>query len=145
MKKAVLFGGLILLSLLLSACGGQTLYMCSDGTPGGGQIPDVSKSLTYFCPDGKETDDFTRCTFVKEITITQKDAETKSINFVNGYVRASGWSGTLINVYPEEGDFYGQLVISKNGEQSYETLVKVDGVKGSVSCFQNCLYTTQIS
>lgn len=144
MKKLILLA-LGILSIFLVACSSpQTLYMCSDGLPGGGVIPEVNKDVVYVCPDGKETENLADCTFTGVITISQKDAETKSINFVNGYVRSTGATATLINVYPEKGNFYGQVVISKTGEQSYETTVEVDGDRGTVSCVSNCLYTTQI-
>lgn len=144
MKRVWMIGSVFLLLILASCSSPQTLYMCSDGTAGGGSVPDQSKEIVYVCPNGEEVTAYSECEYTNIFIISQKEAETKSINFVNGYVRSSGWSGTLINVYPQEGHFYGQVVISKSGEQSYETTVKIDGERGTVTCEQNCLYTTQI-
>lgn len=132
---------LLIFVLFLAGCGSQTLYMCADGTPGGNQFPDASKELIYVCPDGLETDQIYKCKFVNKLIISPKNAELKSINFVNGYVRVSGWSATLINVYPEEGNFYAQLVLSKYEEQPYETLIQVHGETGLTTCVKNCKYT----
>ena len=143
MKRLILLFSLITV-LFLVGCGSQTLYLCMDGTPGGAQQPEPGKNLIFICPDGRETENINLCTFEKQISISLRDAETKSLNFVNGYVRTSGWTATLINVFPEEGDFQAQIVVSKRDEQSYETTVQVDGRTGAVICKSNCLYTTQI-
>ena len=132
--------------LILAGCSNsQTLYMCADGTVGGAVIPEPGKNYEFICADGTIEEDITKCDFPNKIIISQKDAEGKSINFVNGHVQTSGWTSTLINVYPEEGNFYGQVVVSKYEEQSYETTVEIDGIKGTVVCIENCEYATQIS
>jgi hypothetical protein len=142
MNKALLFTCLGLL-LLLSGCQEeQILYMCFDGSPGGAVIPDTTKDILFVCPDGTQSETLSDCTFEPVVTISQDDAESKSLNFVNGYVRSNGWSTTLINTYADEGNFYSQLVLSKQGESPYETVVEIDGSKGIASCFQNCLYTS---
>lgn len=144
MKKVYFTLGVLFVLFLVSCSSSQTIYMCADGSVGGSIVPTSSK-LTIVCPNGKEVESITACSFPNKLSISQKEAETKSINFVNGYVRTSGWSGTLINVYPQSGNFYGQVVVAKNGEQSYETVVEINGTTGSVSCAQNCVYLSQIN
>ncbi len=136
--------GILAVLLIVGCSSSQTIYMCSDGSVGGAVVPSSSK-LTIVCPNGVETDSVATCTFPNKLSISQKEAELKSINFVNGYVRSGGWISTLINVYPESGNFYGQVVVAKNGEQSYETVVEVNGTTGTVNCAQNCVYTSQIN
>jgi len=127
--------------LLLAGCGNQVLYMCKDGTPGGGQVPEKS-SVVFVCPDGTETKDITRCSFEKQTTVKRTDAEKFALNFVKGYVQAAGWQASLINAYTEEGEWYAQVVVSKRDENPFETLVKIDGKKGIASCETNCAYIT---
>lgn len=130
---------LAILTIFLVGCGAQHVYMCSDGTFGGGEQIEKS-NVVFHCPDGKPTKDISLCNFEQAVTISKKDAESKAFNFVQGYVSASGWNSKLINVYSEEGNWYAQLVVSKRDETPFETVVLVDGTKGSVTCANNCLY-----
>ena len=99
MKRAILIF-LVVLSLVLVGCGSQHIYMCSDGTMGGGVQLEKS-NVVFHCPDGKPTRDLSLCSFEKAVSVSKKDAEKKAFNFVQGYVSASGWSTKLINVYSE--------------------------------------------
>lgn len=137
MNKFLVVG--LVVSLFLVGCGGQELYFCKDGSIGGGQVATDSK-IIYYCPDGTKTIDPNACSFEKPVTITQKLAEEKARNFVDAYVGADGWSADLINAYKEDGAYYAQVVVSKRGEQSFESTVIVDGQKGTVECIVNCPY-----
>lgn len=139
----ILISLILLLVLGLSACGAQKIYLCADGSTAGGQQAE-GKNIIYVCPDGSETKNVLECTFDKLATISSKEANLNAINFVNGYVRTSGWTATLINAYKDGGNYKAQIVISKQGEQSYETTVIIDGRKGTAQCDENCFYTAQI-
>ena len=128
-----------LLALLLSACGTQEIYLCKDGSLAGDQQI-TSDKVIFHCADGKKTNVYDKCSFEKPLTITQKLAEQKSLAFVQGYSQANGWSAKLINVYAQNGDWYSQIVLSKRDESSFETIVKIDGIKGIASCEENCKY-----
>ena len=134
-----LFILLILLTLVFAGCGAQHVYMCSDGSVGGAEQITKSK-LVYHCPDGRLTKNIATCQFDPSASISKTDAEENAQNFVRGYVQANGWQTTLINAYQEEADWFVQVVLSKYEETSYETILKVDGERGSVSCESNCLY-----
>ena len=138
MKRVILFV-LISLTILLTACGSQEVYLCPDGSFGGGQQVQSNK-VVYFCPDGRQTLDYNSCTFDQQIVINQKDAEEKALNFVDGHLRANGWQSTLVNVNVVEGNWLAQVVVSKYDNPSFETIVKVDGVTGFASCDRNCDY-----
>ena len=138
MKRTLLFV-LVLLTLLLTACGTQEIYLCPDGSFGGGQEA-TTDNLLYFCPDGMQTTNYASCTFDKQIVIYQDDAELKAINFVNGHLRANGWQAQLVNVNTVEGDWLAQIIVSKFDNPSFETVIKVDGVTGFASCDRNCDY-----
>lgn len=131
---------LALFLLFLTSCGDtQTIYMCKDGSVGGGIIPEPSMDTIYYCPDGKQTKDLTTCKFVRPAVIQKKDAETAALAYVKGYVASEGWLVSLINVYQEE-DWKAQLIISKRDEGGYETIVNIDGTTGVVRCQENCAY-----
>ncbi|MBN1175285.1 hypothetical protein JXA48_01440 [Candidatus Woesearchaeota archaeon] len=138
MKRVILLI-LVTLTLILTACGTQEIYLCSDGSFGGGQVA-TSDNLVYFCPDGRQTTNYNSCTFEKQIVILQKDAETKALNFVNGHLRANGWQATLVNVNVVDGNWLAQVVVSKYDNPSFETVVKVDGLTGFATCDRNCDY-----
>jgi len=140
MKRIIIFTILVTCVLFLTACGSQTLYMCKDGTPGGGQGI-TSNNIKYICPNGRETDDIGRCTFEKRISVSERDAEKAAVAFVNGFVSSDGWKTSFINAYREDGAWHAQLIISKRDEGSVETIVAVDGLKGTVSCEETCEYT----
>ena len=130
---------LIVAMLFLAGCGSQYIYMCKDGTPGGNQQIEKNKVI-YVCPDGTETINLGRCSFIEQSEITQKAAEEKATDFVRGYVSSNGWQVTLVNVNQQEGDWLAQLVIQKREETSYETTVLVDGESGFVTCEKSCEY-----
>lgn len=139
MKRTILFS-LLALVLLLTACGGPDLvYTCIDGS-----IPpkqEVTANTMYVCPDGQIKADFNKCRFEKRAVISEKDAVIKAEEFVEGYVGANGWSPNEPNVYQDEGHWYAQVIVSKRGEVSFETVVKVDGERGIATCVKNCEYT----
>lgn len=137
--KRVFLLFLISLTLILTACGAQEVYLCSDGSFGGGQVA-ASDNLVYFCPDGRQTTNYNSCTFEKQIVILQSDAEVKALNFVNGHLRANGWQATLVNVNVVDGNWLAQIVVSKYDNPSFETVVKVDGLTGFATCDRNCDY-----
>lgn len=131
----------MLLSILVLAvgCGEQHVYLCKDGSLAGDQTID-SKKVVFHCPNGKNTLDYNSCKFEKPITINQEAAEEKAMSFVEGYAKASGWSSKLVNVYSEEGNWFAQIVLSKREEVPFETIVRVNGTQGIVSCEENCQY-----
>jgi hypothetical protein len=139
MKKLLLISLLILLSLLVVGCGEQHVYLCKDGSLAADQVID-SKKVVFHCPDGRNTLDYNSCKFDKPITITSKVAEEKSLSFVEGYVRAAGWSSKLVTVYAQDGNWYAQIVLSKKDQTPFETLVRVNGTQGIVTCEENCQY-----
>jgi len=128
-----------LLLIFLTGCGNQILYMCKDGTVGGGVIPDTEKTTSYYCPDGKETSSLNTCKFEKPTLILKEDAEDAALAYVKGYVTSSGWQVSLINVY-KDVDWKAQLILSKKDNAGYETIVMVDSTTGTVKCEQNCEY-----
>ncbi|MCF7799218.1 hypothetical protein K9M74_04925 [Candidatus Woesearchaeota archaeon] len=130
---------LILLTVVFTGCGAQKVYMCSDGTIGGGQ--DITNNnVIYICPDGREAASPTTCRFELPFVIEKKDAEQKAFSFVQGHVQANGWQTKLVNVYPEGNIYQAQLIISKFNEDSYETTIEINGTTGAVACAQNCEY-----
>lgn len=136
--RRVLFILLVLLTLVLTACGGpEEVYLCSDGAVGGGQ-PMPSGNVLFFCPDGRSTLDYNSCTFSAQVLITQEDAEMKALSFVNGYLLSNGWSSTLVNVNIVEGNWLAQLIVSKFDEDPFETVIEVDGLTGFAKCHKNC-------
>lgn len=137
--RRVFLLALLFLTLTLTACGTQEMYLCSDGSFGGGQTV-TSNNVVYFCPDGRQTTNYNSCTFEKQIIILQKDAEVKALNFVNGHLRANGWQSTLVNANVVDGDWLAQIVVSKRDSPSFETVVKVDGLTGFATCDRNCDY-----
>lgn len=136
--KWVLF---CVLLLFLVSCSSQEIYLCKDGSIGGGQGITSSK-VVYYCPDGQQTVDPSTCSFEKPISITQKVAEKNAMSYVNGYVQSTGGRATLVNAYISEGEWYAQVVIAPRDESAYETLIKVDGKQGTASCENNCPYVS---
>jgi len=137
--KQIILVSLLLLILLLTACGTQEIYLCSDGSIGGGQKV-VSNNVDYICPNGQHSTSYASCDFPDRMIITQKDAETKSLSFVNGHLRANGWQATLVNVNRVDKDWLAQMVVSKYDQDSFETVVKIDGESGFATCDRNCDY-----
>lgn len=138
MKRALLTL-LILVTILLTACGSQEIYLCSDGTFGG-DAKITSNKVVFVCPDGKYSKDYASCAFPNQYSISQKDAETKALSFTNGHMRANGWDSTLVNVNLVDGNWLAQIVVSKYDETSFETVIKVDGESGFASCDSVCDY-----
>lgn len=141
-KRIALFAVLLalLLLVLLTGCGTQHIYLCSDGTVAGNEVITKSK-VVYHCPSGNLASDISQCSFSKQNVISEDQARENALNYVEAYVSSAGWKVTFINAYAEEGNWYAQLVIAKRGEEPYQTLVSVDGKRGSVSCLENCPYT----
>lgn len=138
MKRLILIS-LVVLVLLLSACGSQKVYLCPDGSVGGGQ-PITSNKPLYICPNGQQVTNYESCEFVNQVNLLESDAEVKALNFVNGYLMTSGWQSTLVNVNIVEGDWLAQIVVSKYDETSFETVIRIDGQSGYASCAKNCDY-----
>lgn len=139
MKKILLLSLFLLITVALVGCGEQHIYLCKDGSLGAGQVVDSNK-VVYHCPDGKQTLNYNACKFEKPLKITSEVAEEKALTFVEGYAKASGWNSRLVTVYPEDGSWYAQIVLSKRDEVSFETLVRVNGTQGVVTCEENCDY-----
>ncbi len=135
----LVIGLLILLSLVLTGCGAQHVYLCSDATIGGA-IEIEKSNVIYHCPSGSLTKDINACSFKKQMAVTESDARKNAIQFVEAYVTADSWKASLINAYSQEGAWLAQIVISKRDEQPYESRVKVNGETGEVSCLENCFY-----
>jgi hypothetical protein len=138
-QKLILLTLFVLLLVFLTGCGSQTLYMCKDGSIGGGIVPEQGVDTTYFCPNGKETTNVKTCTFTPVFVVDKKTAEVSALKYVQGYVVASGWQATLINVYQDE-DWKAQIILSKRDQTGYETIVSVNGTTGTVTCETNCEY-----
>ncbi len=135
----LLMGLLLLVSLGLSACGSQDIYLCPDGSIAGGEEIHKSK-VVYHCPSGTLAEEMNYCSFTTKSNILEDDARDNALNFVKAYVSADSWKVSLINVYSENSSWLAQIVVSKRDEQPYETKVLVDGKTGSVSCLENCFY-----
>ncbi len=126
---------------LLTACGGpKEIYMCSDGKVAGPNPLPSGSNVLYVCPTGNKVSSPTKCSYPLKVSITEKDAELKATNFVNGYVSANSWYSKFVNAYLDEGMWYAQIVISKRGEESYQTTVSVNATTGIVDCVDNCDY-----
>lgn len=139
MKKILLIILILSITLFLTGCGGQKIYLCADGSMGGNQQI-ISKNVIFVCPNGQETTNYEACQFQKQYTILQKDAEYKALNFANGHLQANGWQATLVNAHVVDGDWLAQIVVAKYDEKSFDTVIKIDGTTGFASCESNCEY-----
>lgn len=130
---------LLSVSLFLSGCSSQEIYMCPDGSIAGDQEVSGQKAV-YICPDGKTVRSSTQCNYPLQSTISQEDAQNKAQTYVQGYVQDHGWSSRLVNTYLDNQTWIAQVVVSKYDAQPFETTVHIDGQKGVVTCAQNCDY-----
>jgi len=138
-KKLFIILSLFSLLILLTACGQQDIYLCKDGSLAGDQQIS-SNNVLFHCPDGKLTINYDACKFEKPFKITQKVAEEKAKDFVEGYIRTNGWSAKLVTTYKEDGNWLAQMIISKRGETPFETIIKINGTNGIAKCSSNCKY-----
>jgi len=115
------------------------VYLCSDGTIGGGASIEKT-NVIYHCPSGTLGKDINQCSFTKKSSISEAEASDNAENFVDAYVAADSWKVSLINVYEENASWLAQIVVSKRDKQPYQTTVQVDGTTGTVSCLENCFY-----
>ncbi len=139
MKNILITTSILILLLLISGCtGSQTVYLCKDGSAGGGQEI-ISTKVTYFCPDGKKAENYNECTF-ERVLVTEKKARNYAENFLRSSATVFSAQSSIISVYQEQGQWYAQGILSKRDVTSIDTLLKIDGVKGIVTCVSNCAY-----
>ena len=138
--KKILFISLAILSLslLLTGCGKNDVYMCPSGQLAGQQV--ITGNDVFICPDGSKATSMGGCSYPLKSSITKRDAEGNALNFIQGYVSANGWNPNIVNVNFVNGSYYAQVVVSKYEETPFETKLEIDGETGSVSCASGCSY-----
>jgi putative hemolysin len=93
----------------------------------------------YICADGSEAERPELCSYNKVATVRERDAENSAENYVQGYLKNKRAYYTQVTTYLEKGDYYTKFIISeRDTEDNYETLIKIDGIKGTPECVENC-------
>ena len=141
MKRGMIiftFALLLIMTIVLTGCGQNEVYMCPSGTPAGGQR--MSGDDVFVCPDGSKTTSRSGCSYPLQRTIDRRTAEENALQFIQGYVSANGWQPNIVNVNFDNGSYYAQVVVSKHDEKPFESTLEIDGMTGNVDCDKGCIY-----
>ncbi|MEM4638066.1 MAG: hypothetical protein QXK76_03550 [Candidatus Woesearchaeota archaeon] len=96
-------------------------------------------SKVYVCYDGTQQKIASKCPTIPRATITEQEAGRAIDNFGNAVAQAKGFTYTRVNLYQQNATWYaGVLFTNKQTQSITQTIFRIDGKTGSVSCYSGC-------